>query len=41
MNQEFKDGVARLLVKQWPSLNAEGREQLAAMPLTLARLRAA
>jgi hypothetical protein len=36
---EFKDSIAAFLVKQWASLSAEGRKELAAMPFTLAQLR--
>jgi hypothetical protein len=39
-DRKFKDGVARLLVQQWPSMDAAGRRQLAAMPLTVAQLKA-
>jgi hypothetical protein len=40
-DRKFKEGVARILIQQWGTLNLEGRKQLAQMPLTLAQLRAA
>jgi hypothetical protein len=40
-DRPFKDDVARTLIGKWPSLDAEGRKQIASMPLILAQLRAA